>query len=86
MNENLKILSRIFGTCTLFGFAILLVWFLAYMMPGNPICTLHGRMFEIDQHECAQLIYGAMGLMKILVLSLFFFPWLAIRLELRRRK
>lgn len=72
--------------CWIFGFVLLLVWFGAFLLAGDMIHRLHGGMFGISGHELDLIFYSGMGLLKLLVLTFFFFPWLAIRLVTRAEK
>jgi hypothetical protein len=42
-------------------------------------------MFGLSKHEMDLIFYCGMGLLKLVVIVLFFFPWVAIRLVLRKR-
>lgn len=79
-------MRRFFGTCTIFGFILLYIWFAAYALPGNLICDLSSRFFALNEHECSIMNYGGIILMKVLIIVFFFFPWLALRLFPRNHK
>lgn len=83
MPLNLETLARIWGRCTVISYVVLLIWFGAHIT--GFLCDMYGPMFDLTPHECAVVNYGGIGLMKILVLVFFLFPWCAMRLELRRR-
>jgi len=82
-DEALRTFSRILGTCILIGFGLSTLWFVAY--EGGLVCAIHPRLFPMTDQECTLLTYGGIGIFKMLVLVLFVAPWIAIRLELRRR-
>lgn len=84
MKEQLKNLHWLFGCCTIFGFILLYTWFAAFALPGNLVCSLSFRLFEITQHECAVINYAGIALLKLIVLVFFLFPWLALRILLRK--
>jgi len=46
----------------------------------------HGRMFGLSQHELSVIHYCGMAFAKLVVILFFFFPWLAIRLVLKKAK
>ena len=83
-DESLRLASRLLGRCILIGFALSTLWYLAYA--GGLVCAIHPRLFPMTEQECVLLTYGGIGLFKMLVLILFVAPWLAIRLELKRRR
>jgi hypothetical protein len=82
MKSNLELISRILGWSTLFGIALVLIWFVGFKT--GLVCRF--QMFGLTPHECGVISYGGIGLLKLLVYTFFLLPWLAIRLELRRQK
>jgi hypothetical protein len=78
---------ELFGTlgsvllyCWMFGFGLLLFWFGMYRLAGSFIHRLHGSLFGLTPHELDVIFYCGMGLLKLGVIQLFFFAWLAIQL------
>ena len=84
LNELLESISQILGLCILFGIAFLLIWFGAFLW-GSELIYRQGQWFGLTPHECQLVAYGGMGFAKILILVFFLFPYLAIRLVLRKR-
>lgn len=83
MNIDLEMLVRFFGRCTIFGLLIIAIWFVVYLAGG--VCGLQAPLFNLNPHECELLSFGGLALAKVLVLTFFFFPWVSLKLELRRR-
>lgn len=81
MKTNLEVVASILGFSTLFGVALVLIWFGLYMTVG---CNF--PPFGLSPHECGVITYSGIGLMKLLTYTLFLGPWLAVRLEIRRQK
>ncbi|NLS97618.1 MAG: hypothetical protein GXX96_36220 [Planctomycetaceae bacterium] len=79
-------LARILLRCWIFGFLLLLVWFGIYMLASDVAHVRHGRMFGLSQHELSVIHYCGMAFAKLVVILFFFFPWLAIRLVLKKAK
>lgn len=79
---DLEVVARIFGRCTVFAVGLVLVWF---ALDRAGICALSTGMFDISRHECALFNYGGIGLAKLLTYAFLLGPWIAIRLEIRRR-
>lgn len=77
-------LAKVLLRCWVFGLLFLLIWFGAYKLAGEEIHRLHGPMFGLTKHELDLIFYCGMGLLKLFVIVFFFFPWLAIRLALRK--
>lgn len=56
------------------------------MLAGGIIDDLHGRMFGMSPHELDLVFYCWLGMLNLFVLEFFLFPWLAIKLVLRKEK
>jgi hypothetical protein len=78
-------LAKILLRCWIFGFLLLLLWFGIYMLAGGVIYRMHGSMFDLSKHDLDVIQYCGMGFVKLSVILFLFFPWLAIRLVLRKR-
>ena len=79
-------LAKVLLRCWIIGFALLLFSFVMFMLTGEVIDDIHGRMFGLSSHELDLIMYCGLGLLKFGVLLLFFIPWLSIKLVLRREK
>jgi hypothetical protein len=82
--EFLDVLARVLLRCWLFGFALLLIWLGLLLFGGEAVYRLHSQLFGLSKHELNVIMYCWLGSFKILILTFFFFPWLAIRLVLRQ--
>ena len=85
LNETLDTVSQVLWRCFLLGVFFLFVWFAAFFWAGDLIYG-QGAMFGLTPHECNLIHYGGMGLVKALVLVFFLFPYIAIRLILKKRR
>jgi len=72
--------------CFIYGFVLLLVWFVLFLAAGGGMYDFHSAMFEITEHEFNVINYCGMGLLKILVFVGFLIPYIAIRLTARKQK
>ena len=79
-------LAKVLLRCWIFGFALLLFAFVMILVAGGIIDGIHGRMFGLSPHELDVIFYCWLGALKLLVLVLFFMPWLAIRWVLRKKR
>jgi hypothetical protein len=84
--EVLESISQVLWRAFILGYVVLLIWFVAYALPGSPLCSIHDTFFGLSPHECSLLTYGGMGLFKIAILVCFLIPWVAIRWALRKRR
>jgi len=81
--DKLRVLSRILLRCGLLSFLLLFLWLGVLMFARPLIHQLHGSMFGLSAHELNVILYGAMGLLKLQALTLFWIPWIAIQMVLR---
>ncbi len=83
ITDVLEVVAKILLRCWIFGFVLLLIWFGAFM--SGAVHNLHGSMFGLSPHDLGIIHYSGMAFLKLVVICFFFFPWLAIRLVLRKR-
>lgn len=77
-------LAKILLRCWIFGFVLLLLWVGVFLLAHDMIHDLHGKMFELPEHQLYLIHYCGMAFVKLVVILFFFFPWLAIRLLLSK--
>ena len=80
ITEWLDVVAKILLRCWIFGFLLLMIWFGFFMLAPNVIYGLHGSMFGLSPQGLNLIHYCGMGLVKLVVICFFFFPWAAIRL------
>ena len=56
-----------------------------FPLVGDMIFGLHGGMFGLSGHELSLVHYSGLAVAKLIVIFVFFIPWLAIRLVLRKQ-
>lgn len=76
----LETTREILGWCTLFNWAILLLWWGTLALAHDGLQALHGQWFRIDPTRFDEIHYQLMGTYKLLVLVLNFIPYLALRI------
>jgi hypothetical protein len=69
--------------CWIFGFVLLFVWTGAVV--SGIVYRVHGPLMELSRDQLEVIHYCGLGLFKLTLLTLFFIPWLAIRLVLRKK-
>lgn len=77
-------LEKVLLRCWVFGFALLAFSVGVFLLCGDMVDKIQGSLFDVTPHELDLIIYCALGLLKLLVIGLFFLPWLAIKLVLRK--
>jgi hypothetical protein len=84
--SDLEVLSGILIRCFVIGVVFITLWFIFFLLGGDEGYTLHALLFQITRHEYDLLNYYGMAFVKGLNFLLFLFPYLAIKMVLRRRK
>ena len=82
----LETLARILIRSFLLGWALLLLWFVFYLFLPGWMYEMNTRWFNIDRHEFDLINYCGIGFVKMCILLFFLFPYLSIRLVLRKKK
>ena len=77
-------LAKVLIRCWFFGTLLNLFSFVAVMLGREIIFDIHGKMWGLTPHELDLIFYCYVGLWKICSFSFFLFPWIAIRLVLRK--
>ena len=81
--DLLETIATVLLRCWILGFALLFISLGAILLMGETIHNLHGSMFGLSAHELDVIFYCWMGLLKIVVLTIFFIPWLSIKMVFR---
>jgi hypothetical protein len=85
LDESLRVVATILLWCFGLGMALLLVWFGLLVFLGDFVYDVHARFFQIPRQQFDTLHYLAMMLTKIGLFNLFLFPYVGIRVALRKR-
>jgi len=85
-DDLLDALANILLRCWILGVILLLFWFGAVTLARDLVYSVHGSMFDLTRSQLTAIHYCGMGLAKLVVGLFFFVPWVAIRLELKKRK
>jgi len=81
-----RFIESVLLRCFIYGFVLLLFWFVLFLAAGGWMYDFHSAMFDITEHEFNVMNYCGMGLLKILVFVGFLIPYIAIRLTARKQK
>ena len=84
-NFTLENLATILGGVFLFNLALQLLWALIFIAAHDWMYVMNSRWFGISRHEFDLLNYGLIGFLKIINIAFFLFPYLSIKLLLRRK-
>ena len=83
--KDLEILSSILIRCFVIGVLFITFWFIFVLLGGDLGYTIHAKWFQISRHEYDLLNYYGMAFVKVCNFLFFLFPYIAIRMVLRRR-
>lgn len=64
----------------LFNYAILIIWFLAFVFAKGWMKSLHGQWFKLSDGSFDAVHYGSMAAYKIGILLLNLAPYIALKL------
>lgn len=77
---DLAAIREFFGLCALANYAVLLVWFVAFVFAHDRLHRLHARWFALSVERFDAIHYGAMAVYKIGVLLFNLVPYIALTL------
>jgi hypothetical protein len=83
----LESLAGIFIRCFFLAVALLLIWFFFYVLGGGEWSyTVNSPWSALSQHDFDMLNYGGIAFLKLCAILFFLFPYLAIKMVLRKNK
>jgi hypothetical protein len=84
VNDLFDTLARILLRCFVLGYCLLLLWFVLYLFAGTWVYG-SGKLFGLMPHEVDIIHLCGISIVKCVVMLFFLFPYIAIRLVLRKR-
>ena len=85
MSNVLDVVAEILLRCFLFALALLIIWFMSYVVGGDWIYSIHSKWFAVSKHEFALVNYYGMALVKLCAVVFFLLPYGAIKLVLHKK-
>jgi hypothetical protein len=85
-NEMLEVTAQVLIRCFVMGLLVLLFWLGALMLAGDLAYSVHAKIAPISREQFYLINYAGGLMTKAAVFVLFFFPYIAIRLVIRKRK
>jgi hypothetical protein len=80
----LDAIAKVLLRCFILGYLLLLIWVAVYLLAGEPMFRLNNSLFGVTQHEMNLLHFYGISFVKCCALLFFLFPYIAIRLVLRK--
>ena len=82
----LDAIARVLLRCFVLGYVLLLIWVGVYLLAGDLLYRVNGSLFGVTKHEMDLMHFYGIVFVKCCVLLFFLFPYVAIRLVLRKLK
>lgn len=83
-HELLDAVAKVLIRCFVLGYLFLLLWFGIYLFAGDLLYRLNGPLFGLSQHEVNLMHFYGIVFVKCCNILFFLFPYIAIRLVLRK--
>jgi len=85
-NNLLDAVAGVLIRCFVLSVCLMLLWFVLLLVGSDWAYSIHSRWFEIDRHNFDAMCYYWMGTVKIASFLFFLFPFISIKLMLRKKK
>ena len=85
VNEVLEVISQVLIRCVVMGVVVLLFWSGGLAFMGDLVCGVHSKLTPMSTQHFNVIHYAGMLTTKAAVSLLFFFPYIAIRLVIKKR-
>ena len=86
VDEVLEVVAQIMIRCTVMGVVVLLIWWGALELFGDLAYSVHSRVAPLSRQQFDIIHYAGILMTKSAVSLLFFLPYIAIRLVIKKRK
>ncbi len=85
-NEMLGVIGQVLIRCFVMGVLVLLFWLGALALGGDLAYSVHAKIVPISREQFYVINYAGGLMTKAAVFFLFLFPYIAIRLVIRKRR
>lgn len=85
-DEVLEVAAQVLIRCAVIGVIVLLVWWGALELFGDLAYNIHSQMAPMARQQFELIHYVGILATKAVISVLFFFPLIAIKLVIRKRK
>ncbi|MBA3036858.1 MAG: hypothetical protein FP814_10250 [Desulfobacterium sp.] len=86
MDYLLDRLSDVLISCVILSTLFLLLWFVYYLLAGDWTYKVHSRFFELSRRDFDLVNYWGMAITKVLSIVFFLFPYLSIKILMRKKR
>jgi hypothetical protein len=85
-NEILEVTGQVLIRCFVMGVLVLFFWLGALMLAGDLAYSVHAKIVPISREQFYVINYAGGLMTKATVFALFLFPYIAIRLVIKKRR
>ena len=85
-NETLEMIGQVLIRCFIMGVFVLLFWWGALAIMGDLAYSIHTKIVPMPRQQFDVIHYVGMLMTKATISVLFLFPYIAIRLVIKKRK
>lgn len=86
IDEVLEVAAQVLIRCTIMGVVVLLIWWGVLEVFGDLAYSIHSRIFPMSRQQFDLVHYTGTLMTKAAVSLLFFLPYIALRLVMKKRK
>jgi len=83
--EILEVVSQVLIRCVVMGVVVLFFWWGGLALMGNFVYGVHSKFIPMSREQFHVIHYAGFLTTKAAVSLLFFFPYIAIRLVIKKR-
>ena len=84
-DELLRKVASVLGWCLVLTIGVMFVWLFFLVCATDLIYRMHSFFFDITEQQMAVTHYAAMAFFKMLATALFLFPYIGLKIVLRKR-
>ena len=84
-NEKLEVIGQVLIRCVIMGVAVLFFWWGGLAFMGDLVYGVHSKLAPISRQQFNVIHYAGILTTKAAVSLLFLFPYIAIRLVIKKR-
>ena len=85
-NEMLGVIGQVLIRCFVMGLLVLLFWLGALALGGDLAYSVHTKIAPMSRQQFDVIHYAGMLMTKTMMVVLFLFPYIAIRLVINKRR
>ena len=86
IDEILEVVGQVLVMCVVMGVIVLLIWWGALALMGDFTYSIHTKLTPMTKQTFNVIHYAGMQTTKAVVSLLFLFPYIAIRLVIKKRR